>query len=174
MSNDRADLRCARGIRHARCSARRGASRSGSRLSAYGCVHAHFLSKDLAEELGFHHTRLPLIVLIGGILAASADTSAVLRVCNRLSVEHRRQALEQLAVVYSGHIRDDDSGGRAHRRAWHACAERSADAVPSAVQSTRVSHWRREIVFFSASRRPTAISIAKQPSAFYPACTRPT
>jgi hypothetical protein len=41
-------------------------------------AYSPFPIEELHEALGSHHTRLPLIVLIGGLSAASAATAAVL------------------------------------------------------------------------------------------------
>ena len=76
-------------------------------------AYSPFPIEELSEALRHHHhDRLPLLVLIGGIVGgASGFAVAVLGVGDRLSAQHRRPAAAQLAVVHSGHVRDDDSGG---------------------------------------------------------------
>ena len=71
--------------------------------------------EEAAEAIGFHKTRVPLIVLLGGILGGLVGIRlAVLDQRHRLSAEHRRAPLEFLAGVHRPDVRDD----RAVRAAW--------------------------------------------------------
>ena len=70
--------------------ARRSFTEGYRRMDAY----SPFPIDGLAEAIGFHKTRLPLLVLIGGIIGCAGGSTAVLGFGDRLSVEHRRAALE--------------------------------------------------------------------------------
>ena len=95
--------------------------------------------EGLSEAVGFHSTRLPLIVLIGGILGGLGGfylqyyPNVI-----RIPAEHRGKALEQLAGVHSHYVRDDGAGCGAGLRFWHAGAERVADALSSRLQRAEV------------------------------------
>ena len=83
------------------------------RMDAY----SPFPIEELHEALGSHHTRLPLIVLIGGLVGCLGGYAlAVLGVGDRLSAQRRRQAAPQLAGVHPGDVRVHDSRRRRCRR----------------------------------------------------------
>ena len=57
-------------------------------------AYSPFPIEEASEAIGFHKSRVPLIVLLGGILGrAFGICPAVLDQRDRLSVEHWRQAL---------------------------------------------------------------------------------
>ena len=90
--------------------------------------------------------------------------AVLLGVDDRLSAEHRRPAVQQLAVVHPGDVRADDPVRLVRRGALDARAERPADAVSPGVQRAALraspartgSSWR--------SRRPIRSSIAARTS----------
>ena len=84
-------------------------------------AYTPFPIEELAEAMGMHHSRLPLLVLIGGILGGLGGLRALLLdLGDRLSAQRRRPAVQQLAVVHPGHLRVHRPGRRADRRARHA------------------------------------------------------
>ena len=92
-------------------------------------------SRSCTRRSASHHTRLPLIVLIGGLCRRRRRLrAAVLGVGDRLSAERRRQAAPQLAGVHPGDLRVHDSRRGAVGGARHAGAERAAAAVSPGVQ----------------------------------------
>ena len=71
-------------------------------------AYTPFPIEELAEAIGIHHNRLPLLVLIGGIIGGLGGFgSAVLDVGDRLPAQRRRPAAQQLAGVHPDHLRDD-------------------------------------------------------------------
>ena len=105
------------------------------RMDAY----SPFPIEELHEALGVHHTRLPLIVLIGGLFGCLGGYGLQYWVVgDRVSAERRRQAAPQLAGVHPGHLRVHDSRRRAVGGARHAGAERAAAAVSPGVQRAAV------------------------------------
>ena len=101
------------------------------RMDAY----SPFPIEELHEALGSHHTRLPLIVLIGGIIGCLGGYALQYWVVDdRLPAQHRRQAAAQLAGVHSGDLRVHDSGRGVVGGVRHAGAQRPADAVSPGVQ----------------------------------------
>ena len=90
-----------------------------ARLEGYRRMDAYspFPIEELHEALGLPPTRLPLIVLIGGLVGAIAGYSLQywVSVC-RESVERRRQAAAQLARVHPDHVRDARSSSPRCRR----------------------------------------------------------
>jgi hypothetical protein len=108
-----------------------------TREAGYKKIDAYspFPIEGLAEEIGFHHDEVPLVVLIGGIIGGLTGylmqywMSAV-----RLPAEHRRQAVSFLAIVHYHHVRDDDSVRRNLGGVRHAGAERPAHALSSGFQ----------------------------------------
>ena len=98
-------------------------------------AYSPFPIEELHEALGESHTRLPLIVLLGGSAAASADTPFSTGPAGiSHPAQYRRQALQQLADVHPGHLRVHHPRRRAVGRAGHAGAEWPAHALSSGVQ----------------------------------------
>ena len=71
------------------------AAANRTREAGYKRIDAYspFPVEGLAEAIGFHHDEVPLVVLIGGLIA-------VLDFCGQLSGECRRQAVSLLARVH--------------------------------------------------------------------------
>ena len=64
-------------------------------------AYSPFPIEEASEAVGFHKSRVPLIVLLGGLLGgASGYRLAVLDQLHLLSVEYRRQALSIVAGVH--------------------------------------------------------------------------
>ena len=84
--------------------------RTAPRAPGYRTMDAYtpFPIEELAEALGFHHSPLPLLVLLGGIArrASAATASQYWASVDRLPDEHRRPAAPQLAGVHPDHLRD--------------------------------------------------------------------
>jgi len=96
-------------------------------------AYSPFPIEGLAEEIGFHHDEVPLVVLIGGIIGGCTG-------------------------VHRDHVRDDDSVCRHFRGVRHACVERLAHALPSCIQrSTLCAGFKRPFlpdrVFFRSEVR---------------------
>ena len=82
----------------------RSSPRRGARVQAgYRKLDAYtpFPIEELTEALGFHRTRVPLLVLIGGIVGGAVRLRpAVLGLRHRLPAQRRRPAAPQLAGVH--------------------------------------------------------------------------
>ncbi len=95
--------------------------------------------EELNEALGLRRTRLPRLVLLGGILGGLGGFSLeYLGVDDRLSDECRRSAAQQLAAVHPRDVRDDCVGSGAHRVCEHVGAQQAADAVSPCLQRAGV------------------------------------
>ena len=93
-------------------------------------AYSPFPIEGLAEEIGFHHDEVPLVVLDRRHHRRPHRLpDAVLDVGRRLSAQHRRQAASFLARVHRHHFRDDDSVRRNLRRLRHVGAEWPAHAL---------------------------------------------
>ena len=94
--------------------AARAAREKGYRkLDAY----SPFPIEELSDALHLHKNKLPLMVLIGGIIGGTLGLpAAVFHHGDLLPHQHRRTAAAQLAVVHHHHVRDDHSLRGAHRR----------------------------------------------------------
>ena len=91
--------------------------------------------EGLAEAVGFHSTMVQRIVFIAGLCGATGG----FMLCWWITViayPHNRggQAAQQLARVYTDHVRIDGAGCMYHRGGRDAGAERAAAAVSSGVQ----------------------------------------
>ena len=102
-------------------------------------AYTPFPVEGLRDALGVRTTRLPLSVLVGGILGAVGGFGLQYWVVgHRVPDEHRREARQQLARVHPDHVRDDDPVRRALRGPGDAGRERSPAAQPPAVRRARV------------------------------------
>ena len=93
-------------------------ARGYRRIDAY----SPFPVEGLAEAIGFHSNRMPLIVLIGGLLGGTGAFfmmwfSAVLN----YPINVGGKPLVELAGVRADHVRADDPGGARSRRS-SACS----------------------------------------------------
>ena len=110
-------------------------------------AYSPFPIEELAEAIGFHKNRVPLVALIGGIIGGLRGYLMQYWMnVDSYPREHRRQALSLLAGVHRRDLRDDDSVRRNFRRARHAGAERPADAVSPGVQRPALRPGHRRIV----------------------------
>ena len=117
---------------HALVEAARRAHHEGYRkMDAYSPVPI----EELHDALHMHDNRLPKLVLAGGILGGLGGYGLqyyVSAIAYPLNVGGR--PLHSWPMFIPGHVRDDDSCGRADGGARHAGAERAAAAVPPGVQ----------------------------------------
>ena len=91
--------------------------------------------EEVSEALGHHRSKMPLLVLGGGLTGAAAGFglaywSSVIAYPMNIG----GKPLQQLAGVHRADLRDDDPVRRAGGGARHAGAERPADAVPPGLQ----------------------------------------
>ena len=95
--------------------------------------------EGLAAELGMRKTRIPFVVLMGGLVGAGVGLlHAVLLDGDQLHVQRRRPALQQLAGVHSHHLRVADPGGGACGVLGNDVPQRPAAAASSGVQRAAV------------------------------------
>ncbi len=86
-------------------------------------AYSPFPIEELHEALGAPHSKLPLIVLIGGLLRRPRRLlPAVLDCRHHVPDQRRRAAVPQLAGVHPGDVRVHDSRGGAVGGARHARA----------------------------------------------------
>ncbi len=142
-------IRPARRVRHADGAGRRPSARLDeagyTRMDAY----SPFPIEELSDALGFRRTKMPLLILLGGITGAVGGLRlAVLLRRHQLSGQRGRPAAQQLAVVYPGDVRADDPVRVADGGVRTAGAVRSADAVSSAVPCAALCAGPRAISFF--------------------------
>ena len=81
-----------------------------ARLAGYRNMDAYspIPIEELNEALGLRRTRLPMLVLAGGILGGLAGYGLrVLVAGDRVPAEHRRPAVPQLAALHPRDLRDD-------------------------------------------------------------------
>ena len=124
--------------------ARRAREAGYTQIDAY----SPFPIEELTEALMLPRNRVPLVVLLGGLIGGLARLRpAVLDVRDRTTRSTSAAGRSTVARVHLRDVRDDDPGCRAGRRARHARAERAADAVPPAVQRAAV-RGRLERWFF--------------------------
>ena len=117
--------------------------------------------EELNEALGLRRTRLPQLVLLGGILGGLGGFSLeYLVVGDRLPDEHRRPAAQQLAAVHSGDVRDDGARRGADVLRRHVGAQQAAAAVSPGVQRAGVRARVDRSLLPRASRRPIPRSSA--------------
>ncbi len=94
--------------------------------------YSPFPVEGLAEAIGFHRSRVPLIVLIGGILGCLGGFFLQYWVAViDYPINVGGTAVEQLAIFHSGHLRSDDSFSGAFGVFWRFGAQRFADALSS-------------------------------------------
>ncbi len=68
-------------------------------------AYSPFPIEEASEALGFHKTRVPLIVLVGGLFGRTAAfTRSVLDQRHLLSAEYRRQAVAFVAGIHRAHV----------------------------------------------------------------------
>ena len=118
-----------------------------AREAGYTTMDAYspFPVEGLPEALGFQRTKMPLLILLGGIAGARERLRlAVLLRGHQLSDERGRPAAQQLAVVHSGDVRADGADRVADRGVRIAGAVRSADAVSSAVPCAALRRATRD------------------------------
>ena len=113
--------------------------------------------EGLAEAIGFRRTRMPLVVLVGGIvgcLAGWAMQYYTTVIAYPLNMGGR--PTQQLAVVHSRDVRDDGPVRRAVGSARHAGDERLAAAASPAVRhpAIRSGHARIGFSFAFVARDP--------------------
>jgi hypothetical protein len=97
-----------------------------ARLEGYRNMDAYspIPIEELSEALGLRRTRLPLLVLLGGISAGLAAIRCSTGRGDRLSDERRRPPVPQLAAVHPGHVRDDRARRGARGVLRHVGAQR--------------------------------------------------
>ena len=68
-------------------------------------AYSPFPIEEASEAIGFHKSRVPLIVLLGGILGGASGFGLQYWInCHLLSAEYRRQALSIVAGVYCSDV----------------------------------------------------------------------
>ena len=97
-------------------------------------AYSPFPIEEASEALGFHKTRVPLIVLVGALLGGSGAYGLQYWInVHLLSAEHRRPSLAFVAGIHRADVRDDGlvwwTGGRVR----HVRAEWTAHAASSGV-----------------------------------------
>ena len=129
--------------------------------------------EELNEALGLRRTRLPMLVLLGGILGGLGGYGLEYwSQVDRVPDEHRRPAASQLAALHPGDLRDDGARRGAGAR-LSACGRSTGCRCRTTRCSTcRRSRARRATGSFCASRRPIRGSTATRRRSFSRACIR--
>jgi hypothetical protein len=128
--------------------------------------------EELNDALGLRRTRLPRLVLLGGILGGSAVSASNTGLHHRLSDEHRRAAVQQLAAVHPRHVRDHGPRRAPYVLRRDVGAQQAAAAVPPGVQRARRSTGPRATGSSCASKPPIRGSRRTRPGVSSRACTR--
>ena len=148
MRNEDADLRPDGGVRRSERPRRRRRNRRAWRAIGAWTPIRRSRSRNCTRRSACRTTRLPLIVLIGGLVGCLGGLRpAVLGVGRRESVERRRQAAAQLARVHPDHFETHHPRRRAVGGARHAGLERAADAVSPGLQRVAVRARQPQSVF---------------------------
>ena len=146
------------------CEATRQARQAGYReMDAY----SPYPVEGLAAELGLRRTRIPFVVLIGGLVGRGVGFFMqyyTMAVDYPFNVGGR--PAQQLAGLHPDHLRGDGAGRVAVGAARDAVPQRPAAAVPPGLQRASASPAPARTGFSCASRRPTRSSTAERTRQF--------